>query len=431
VTRQNRPRLLVLSECLPLPAHDGGRVRFWNILRALASRVDVHLLSFAPAENPPAVSDLQALRQCCVRVDFVPISGARMRWNVVAALFSPRPLNVAAYRSPAMLAAATVAIATCDAVWVNRLRMLPYARPAKVPVALDLTDSMARFTMSLRKAGSGFARGAYAVVDGPRLFRAESTAVRAATLSFAASPVDAEYLSAASGKRVSVLPNAVSRDSVRRLRPAKRREGRAPSVLFVGSMSYLPNRMAARWLAREVWPRVLALHPTAELVVAGSGQGDWKVAAAGARLEMDRPELAPLYQVASVCAVPGRTRGGTRFKLLEAVAAGVPVVATPEGAEGLPFVGGRDLLIASEPGEFAARIVEASDPRVGSRLAESAQRVLVRELTWEKVLPPVVRRVEEMAERAIHHGGIPLRSRGPGYTALDGSFGGQAPETRR
>src|SRR5262249_35431141 len=120
----------------------------------------------------------------------------------------------------------------------------------------------------------------------------------------------------------------------------------AKTVFFVGDLSWPPNANAVRWLAREVWPRILPEHPDATAEILGreppadlAGGSDPSL-----RLLGEGTDTRPHWARTAVAVVPLRAGGGTRLKILEAAACGVPVVSTSIGAEGLDFEAGSEIL---------------------------------------------------------------------------------------
>lgn len=148
-------------------------------------------------------------------------------------------------------------------------------------------------------------------------------------------------------------------------------------VLFVGHLGYGPNKLAVRELALEIMPRLRRIIPDARLHVCGRGPGrklQRLVAACGARLTSDPPDLAQAYATASVTAIPLRQGGGTRLKVLEALAVGCPVVATAKAVEGLDLVPGRHYLRAETPEQFSAVLAKVlSDAPLRMRLREAGR----------------------------------------------------------
>jgi Glycosyltransferase len=171
-----------------------------------------------------------------------------------------------------------------------------------------------------------------------------------------------------------VLPCGVSRNS----------DHAAPSLTrsfyFLGSMLYRPNQEAVRWLADEVWPRVLALEPDAQLTVAGSGfpealraylrQRNIEVAA-------DIPDVRTFSAPFRAMLAPLFSGSGMRIKVLEAMSLGKPVIATPLGAGGIDVTPGENILIADDADAFAQEVVRCmNDDALAQRIGDAA-RVLV------------------------------------------------------
>jgi glycosyltransferase involved in cell wall biosynthesis len=186
---------------------------------------------------------------------------------------------------------------------------------------------------------------------------------------------------------VVVAPNGVDPDGFAPTPPGD-------AVLFVGLLSYAPNRDAMTWFAREVLPHLGPGGP--EVLVAGRDPGPELTAlAAGAprlRLLGFVPDLAPLYARAGVFVNPMRGGGGTRLKMLEAMAAGKAVVSTTIGAEGLALTPGRDVVVADRAEEFAAAVrALLADPGGAARLGRAARALVEARYRWETCLAPLER----------------------------------------
>lgn len=169
-------------------------------------------------------------------------------------------------------------------------------------------------------------------------------------------------------------------------------------ALFVGHLGYRPNLRAVERLALGIWPKLRALHPQARLSVAGRAPGmamkrilDQQEIA----LLADPTELAPLYAQATMVLVPLTEGGGTRIKVLEAVACGVPVIASAKAVEGLDFVPGLHFLRAETDGDF----VEAA-----TRLSRDGKlRLVLQKAAWDHVVQTHGREaIERSIANAVH-----------------------------
>jgi glycosyltransferase involved in cell wall biosynthesis len=204
----------------------------------------------------------------------------------------------------------------------------------------------------------------------------------------AASPIDAGAIAERHGLRVEHVPNAVE---IPRRRPTK--VAAELRLLFVGNLTYLPNVQAAQLLVNEVLPRLrerlggVALRVT----LAGPACADvQRLACASVRVCGFVDDLGELYAEADVVLAPLRGGGGTRTKLLEAFAHGVPVVATPAAAEGLALADGRELLLGADVEQLVAAVAAlASDAALGARLVEQAGRLVRERYSHDAVIPRV------------------------------------------
>jgi glycosyltransferase involved in cell wall biosynthesis len=214
----------------------------------------------------------------------------------------------------------------------------------------------------------------------------EREIARRVDLIFACSEKDAEAFRKMGGRCVRVVPNSVP--PLSRSLVAQRRD-----VVFVGSLDWRPNAEAALLLAQEIWPLCRALLPGARLVIVGRNPPA-RVLELGADdvvITGSVPSVQPFLDGAFATAIPLRAGSGTRIKILEAWAAGVPVIASRIAAEGLPYRDGEDLIIAEKPGEFARALVRIwHDRALGQRLVREGQRT-VEPFTPDKIAETVAR----------------------------------------
>lgn len=175
------------------------------------------------------------------------------------------------------------------------------------------------------------------------------------------------------------------------------------SLLFVGNFSHQPNRDAARWLAREIMPALLARHPAARLRIVGSAPTPEVLALDGGAVEViaDAPSIEPYMAAAAVVLAPVRTGGGMRMKVLEALASGKAVVTTSRGAEGFTELDPEPPLVIADDaaGVAAATAALLADPsgpqELGRRAAEFA-RAHYSPAAWAQ-------RLEQLYEETREH----------------------------
>jgi glycosyltransferase involved in cell wall biosynthesis len=185
------------------------------------------------------------------------------------------------------------------------------------------------------------------------------------------------------------------------------RPGLAPTVpgslVYNGALTYSANYDAVKYFLADVYPLIRNQEAGVSLTVTGSTSGvklqdlslDESVCFSGHVVD-----VRPVVAGASVCVVPIRQGGGTRLKILEAMALGTPVVATSKGAEGLDVTPERDILIADEPSEFAVQVVRLlRHPALRRRLAANGRRLVEQRYEWAQIGERFVELIEDVASR--------------------------------
>jgi glycosyltransferase involved in cell wall biosynthesis len=150
-------------------------------------------------------------------------------------------------------------------------------------------------------------------------------------------------------------------------------------------LTWAPNAEGLQWFEREIWPRIRRQRPAASVEVLGRGA---PVSFSDDRFRYlgEGGDTRPSWARAAVSVVPLRAGGGTRLKILEAAAVGVPVVSTRLGAEGLSLVEGTEILLNDDPSGFAAAVCELlSNPEVRRRQAAAARRKVEESYGWEAI----------------------------------------------
>jgi glycosyltransferase involved in cell wall biosynthesis len=200
---------------------------------------------------------------------------------------------------------------------------------------------------------------------------------------WATSPEDETALTKLTDCRIPgyVIPNGVDVA----MRPFDNREVKASSstLLFCGSLDYLPNREGLQWFHDSIWPRVRASRPDARLRVVGRGaaRDDFESVRSDPSVEFigEVEDVVPYYTQAGVCVVPLRLGSGTRLKIPEAMSLGNPVVSTTLGAMGLELTHGVNVAIADDANQFAAEVIRLMNDSIWFEAIRTAARRLVDE----------------------------------------------------
>ncbi len=186
-------------------------------------------------------------------------------------------------------------------------------------------------------------------------------------------------------RRVDAIPTGVDLDYF-----TPRATPLSSDLVFLGSMDWMPNIDGAEWFVREVLPLIRKRKPDCSVVLAGRTPSravlDLASGNGGVQATGTVPDVRPYLWGATVSIVPLRIGGGTRLKIFESMAAGIPVVSTTVGAEGLPVEPDTQILIADDPASFAECCLKLmEDPAARARMAEQARQMVASRFSWEAV----------------------------------------------
>jgi glycosyltransferase involved in cell wall biosynthesis len=389
----------VLDEELPFPLTSGKRIRTFNLLARLAARHRVTVLCHKNPNRAEAHDAEDAFRDLGVETVVVdravpPKSGPGFYARLAGNLLSPLPYSVATHTSPA-LAAAVRAHAAAHPVDVWHCEWTPYAHVLRAALGDGLGD--ARWTVMAHNVESLIWQRYTEAAANPltrwyiqgqfrKFERFERWAYTAATRAIAVTDRDAATMRRAFGAtRVSVVENGVD---LHHFKPQRDVERDPAQMLFLGSLDWRPNQDAAVRLLDELLPLVRAAAPRATAALVGRRPPEWlraKVSATpGAELHADVPDVRPFLARCGFLVVPLRIGGGSRLKILEALAAGTPVVSTRVGAEGLELTPDRDLLVAdTREGLVSATLAAIRRPDELADTAESGRRKVLARYSWD------------------------------------------------
>jgi glycosyltransferase involved in cell wall biosynthesis len=270
------------------------------------------------------------------------------------------------------------------------------ARPA-APAVLDLHNVYSRLALRAAEPAGPWTR-AWLRLEAQGLARVERRAARRCDLVFAVSDLEAEYFRRLRAQAVKTVPNGVDISACANL-PVGR--GGPPVVLFLGSLSWPPNVSAARFLATDVLPALRILRPDTRLLIVGRDPVPEVTQLEGPGIEVvgPVPDVTPFLARASVLAVPLDAGGGTRLKILEAFAAGLPVVSTRVGAEGLDANAGVHYLAAERP-EFVRVLADlVAAPARGRELAIAARQLAAEQYDWRRIGADAAAAIVELGNR--------------------------------
>ena len=400
-------RVLWLKSDLLLPLDKGGKLRTWHLLRHLAKRHEITYLAFADPDTPPA--DVQGMHQVAAHVVAVPRTDPpkgtpRFYLDVALHVLDPLPYAVGKYRSrelarrlKALLAGGRFDVVVCDFLCqaVNLPQRL--ASPAVIFTHNVESEIWRRHAETAR----GIVGRLLYRMQHSRMLRYEARALRRFDAVLAVSDADREtfarlYPGAISGP-VHVVPTGVDTDFF----SSGASDPDSRTLVFTGSMDWLPNEDAMVFFCRDVLPLIRAEEPGVRLSIVGRAPTPAvkRLAEdAGVQVTGRVDDVRPYMRDAAVYIVPLRIGGGTRLKIFEAMAMGKAVVSTTVGAEGLPVASGEHVLLADEPRTFCRAVVRLLRDVDRRRQLERAARTLVVErYDWSAVAGELETALERVA----------------------------------
>jgi polysaccharide biosynthesis protein PslH len=381
--------IAILDEELPFPLNSGKRIRTFNLVRRLAGSFRVTYLCHANSDPEELRLAEEKFREIGVAPRVVPRavpskSGLSFYTRLFGNLFSNLPYSVATHASRELRLACEELLRD-DPPDLWHCEWTPYAhtlRGLPVPwvVMAHNVESLIwqRYTEHERNPLKKW----YLRRQWKKFDRFERWAYQKATLPIAVSPEDAELMRTRfQVAEVEVVENGVDTGFFVP-NPDVTREPR--TILFLGSLDWRPNLDGVALLLDEIFPQVRNYLPDARLLLVGRKPPEWlrerAKSEAGVELHADVQDVRPFLWRSSLLAVPLRIGGGSRLKILEALASGLPVVSTRVGAEGLNLQDGKHLVITEK---FAAGLIQALQPPAElRRLAIAGRERVLEQYDW-------------------------------------------------
>jgi sugar transferase (PEP-CTERM/EpsH1 system associated) len=394
-------KLLFLTPQPPYPPNKGTAMRNYGLISGLGARHEIDLLTFAEANDLRSARS-SPLAGLCRRIDALPAPRRSTAQRALTTLVSPWPdLALRLWSAPfADRLAAWLRECDYDVVQTEGIEMARYGLLAHrlAPGARWMFDDhnaewlLQRRTYEAERQLRGWSAGAvYSLIQTWKLKGFERRVCRAADRIMAVSQIDAAAIRQLDPTlRVGVAANGIDTTAYRPGAVTSMEYG-FPALVFSGTMDFRPNVDAALWFATNVLPKIRSTLPETEFVIVGQRPH--------ARLEplRNRPgiritgavdDVRPFIAGAAVCVTPLLMGGGTRLKVLEALALGVPVVSTSMGVDGFEVEHGREVLIADDPVRFAAEVLRAiGDAGLRRTLTERGRQFVEERYDWSVIVP--------------------------------------------
>lgn len=400
IPHNDRRQILFLTPQLPYPPEQGTSIRNYNLLVDVARRHDVSLLSFVE-EGP---RDLGPLADLCRVLRTVPVPKRTSQDRLETLLMTPLPDMARRLYAPEFVAALRTLLNEYrfDVVQIEGIELAPYAFVVaewlgdKAPT-LIFDEHNAEYVLQRRACQTDvrnprrWLQACYSLMQWQRLVRFERRVCELVDAVVCVSEADAEALrQLVPGLQPMLIPNGVD---VARYRPDLPDDIplQHPALVFTGKMDFRPNVDAMLWFCRQVWPKITARMPETHLYIVGKNphpqleplRRDERVTITGYV-----QDSLPYFGGADVYIVPLRIGGGTRLKVLEAMATGKALVSTTLGIEGIALTPGQHVLVGDSPDAFADAVLELlHDPVRRQVMGQAAREFVVEHYDWKRIVP--------------------------------------------
>ncbi len=390
-------RILFLSRWFPYPPDNGSRIRIFNLLKQLAARHEIALVSFTnePRENEAT----KALQRYCTELYTIPYRPFRPnRLSAMVGLLSPRPRSVVDTYNREMEQCVRYVAASFqpDLVIATEIDMAPYALVVdnakrvldelQLTVAREAPSKADDHVGRLRRRLTWWKHARYA----SDILRHFDGCAVVSELEYA----QVKHLSAGS-TQVNIVPNGVDIAHM----SGDFGPPQPNTLIYTGALTFNANLDAMHYFEQEILPLIVARNAEATLKITGSTTGvPTKELPVHPSVTLTGyvTDLRPTVAQSALSVVPLRIGGGTRLKILESLALGTPVVTTSKGLEGLRIASGEGVLVADTPATFADAVLRVlREPQFRQQLSQ-AGRIAVQSYDWQHIGQSLMSQIDEI-----------------------------------
>lgn len=388
---------------VPFPVDDGWKMRTFNIMKGLAHQgVMIDFIAFG--EGEPSDPRYHELNSLCNRLEIVPRRKSYALSDLLKGLVFRTPFPVLNYYDKlfACRMDGLAASRQYDFLMVEDIVMASYARKVTVPVKfLDMHNVESHLMRRYAENESSPARRIYARLTAGKLARYERSVGDEFDGVFVCSEADRKLLKEMKIQSdIVVIPNGIDPDLCR-LEGGTHDEG---CIVFVGSMDYHANRSGIIYFVKTTFPLISRQFPAATLYIVGKNPGTDITSLASDRIIVTGlvDDVRPYLERAAVVVVPLLVGGGTRLKILEALAMGKAVVSTSLGCEGIEAQSGDTIYLEDTPETFAQRVLELlNQPELAKQIGDRGRSLVVERYDWNRITGGIIETYKRHRQKSL------------------------------
>ena len=379
-------KILMITSYLPYPLFGGGEVRTYNLLKRLSKKHEITLIAYKRSSNTD--NDINEVKKVCKDIIVLNKDKTWTLKNILRTGFSTMPLLLTVYHSRKDIKAIQNIIRqnTFDLIHVEPFYIMHNIPQTRTPILL--VEHNIEYLVYRRYVNHFplLPLRPLLHLDVGKMKEWEKVMWTRADRVAVVSALDKKIIEETGVKNVAIIPNGVDLSYFKYSQESSTNP--IPTVLYVGNMRWFENRDAVNYLLMQIWPNIKAQVPQARLLIVGreadkhfSSREDKSI-----KIYANVPDIRKFYQEATCLLAPIRKGGGTKYKILEAMASGLPVITTSIGVEGLEIENNREAKIAETPTDLANATCEILiDKEQSKSLAKNARELIENKYSWDSI----------------------------------------------
>jgi glycosyltransferase involved in cell wall biosynthesis len=378
-------KILMLTPYLPYPPSSGGQIRTFNLLKYLSQNNQITLVCLY--KNNEEKKYIQTLYRYCKKI--YPCKRAEKPWqikNILKTIFSSLPfLIVRNFSDEAKnIIDSLLKNEKFDVIHAETFYVMPHLPKTNIPIVL--VEQTIEYRVYQHFVNSLFPLlKPFFYFDIIKLKHSERYFWKKANIVAAVSEADEKNIKELEPNiKTVIIPNGAGDEMIVKKIPKKNIN--PPTLLFQGNFYWLQNVEAADFLTKKIYPKLIKTHPEIKIIISGQKANKIKSKKGIEIINLnlnDSKKVKKIYQRATIFVAPIFGPGGTRLKILAAMAAGVPVISTKVGVEGLSVKDGRHILLANNPEEFIEKInLLLKEKNLYQTIQKNAYQLIKNEYSW-------------------------------------------------